>query len=158
MEKEYLCKKFPNFFLMKVRCNTCNMYVCTSIQGSKLCWNFWTIYGGQEPSRNRVLVPARQATKADGIDSLESISEHHRSLKIPPRWIAITFPCQTCPRRSLHFYSFLHNILRNFKEKFKNISCHVTNCVQKVLKEVRLGPYFLAKKTDHVNLPRRYYS
>ncbi len=26
------------------------------------CLNFWTTYGGQEPSRNRVLVPARQAT------------------------------------------------------------------------------------------------
>ncbi len=26
------------------------------------CWNFWTVYEGQEPSRNRVLVPARQAT------------------------------------------------------------------------------------------------
>jgi hypothetical protein len=24
--------------------------------------NFWTIYGGQAPSRKRVLVPARQAT------------------------------------------------------------------------------------------------
>jgi hypothetical protein len=28
----------------------------------KLCWNFWTIYGGKEPSRNRVVLPARQAT------------------------------------------------------------------------------------------------
>jgi hypothetical protein len=27
-----------------------------------LCWNFRTIYGGWEPSRNRVVVPARQAT------------------------------------------------------------------------------------------------
>ncbi len=46
------------------------------------CWNFWTIYGGQEPSRNRVL----QATWASGIDSLESISGLHRSLKIPPQF------------------------------------------------------------------------
>ncbi len=29
----------------------------TSLQ----CWNFLTIYGGQEPSRNRVLAPASQA-------------------------------------------------------------------------------------------------
>jgi hypothetical protein len=27
-----------------------------------LCWNFRTIYGGSELSRNRVVVPARQAT------------------------------------------------------------------------------------------------
>ncbi len=39
-----------------------------------LCRNFRTIYGGQEPSRNRVVIPASQATQADGIDSLESIS------------------------------------------------------------------------------------
>ncbi len=34
--------------------------------------------------RKRVLVPARQATQTGGINSLESISGHHRSLKIPP--------------------------------------------------------------------------
>ncbi len=34
------------------------------------CWNFLTIYGGKEPSRNRVVVPAQQATQAAGIDSL----------------------------------------------------------------------------------------
>ncbi len=37
------------------------------------CWNLRTIYGGYEPSRNRVVVPARQATWAGAIDSLESI-------------------------------------------------------------------------------------
>ncbi len=37
------------------------------------CWNFRTVYEGQELSRNRVVVPARQATQAGGIDSLESI-------------------------------------------------------------------------------------
>jgi hypothetical protein len=38
---------------------------------SQLCWNFKTICG----ARNRVgvVVPARQATYAGGIDSLESI-------------------------------------------------------------------------------------
>jgi hypothetical protein len=29
----------------------------------------WGLYGGLEPSRNRVVVPARQSTKAGGIDS-----------------------------------------------------------------------------------------
>jgi hypothetical protein len=28
----------------------------------ELCWNFRTIYGGSEMSRNRVVIPARQAT------------------------------------------------------------------------------------------------
>jgi hypothetical protein len=32
-----------------------------------------TIYGGQEPSRNRVFVPDRQATQAGGIDSSERL-------------------------------------------------------------------------------------
>jgi hypothetical protein len=43
--------------------------------------------GGQEPSRNRVLVRARQATEAGGIDSLESISGLHKSLKISPQTV-----------------------------------------------------------------------
>ncbi len=38
-----------------------------------LCWNFRTIYGGKEQSRNRVVVPARKATQAGGNDSMESI-------------------------------------------------------------------------------------
>ncbi len=33
--------------------------------------------------RNRVVVPARQATQAGGIDTLESIPGLHKSLKIP---------------------------------------------------------------------------
>jgi hypothetical protein len=36
----------------------------------------------KEPSRNRVVVPARQATKAGGIDSLESIPGLLKSSKI----------------------------------------------------------------------------
>jgi hypothetical protein len=35
-----------------------------------LCWNFRTIYGSQEPSRNRFVVPVREA---GGIDFWESI-------------------------------------------------------------------------------------
>jgi hypothetical protein len=38
-----------------------------------MCWNFKTIYGSSDPSRNRVVVPSRQATSAGGIDSVESI-------------------------------------------------------------------------------------
>ncbi len=41
------------------------------------------MYGGQEPSRNRFVVPARQATQSSGINSLESIPGLHKSLKIP---------------------------------------------------------------------------
>jgi hypothetical protein len=40
---------------------------------SSLCCNFLAIYRRQKPIRNRVLVPARQATKAGGIDSMESV-------------------------------------------------------------------------------------
>ncbi len=47
------------------------------------CQNFRTIYGGQEPNRNRVAIAARQATQAGGIDSLESIPELLKSLKLP---------------------------------------------------------------------------
>ena len=42
--------------------------------------NLW----GQEPSRNRVVVPARQVTQADGIESLKSIPGLLKSLIIPP--------------------------------------------------------------------------
>jgi hypothetical protein len=44
-------------------------------------WNFWRVYGGSEPRRNRVIVPARQATEAGGIHSLESIPRLHKRLK-----------------------------------------------------------------------------
>ena len=40
---------------------------CTSVPLLVLCWNFRTICGGQEPSMNRVVVPARHATQAGGI-------------------------------------------------------------------------------------------
>jgi hypothetical protein len=39
-------------------------------------------YGGQEPSRNRVVVPARQATQPGGVGSLELILGLLKSLKI----------------------------------------------------------------------------
>ncbi len=41
--------------------------------------DFLTIYGGKEPSRNRIVVPARQATQPGGIGSLESILELSKS-------------------------------------------------------------------------------
>jgi len=47
-----------------------------------LCLNFRTIYGGLEPCRNRVVVPARQAIRPGGIGSLESIFGLLKSLKI----------------------------------------------------------------------------
>jgi hypothetical protein len=46
------------------------------------CWNFSTINGGQEPSRNMVVVQARQTTQPGGIGSLESILGLRKSLKI----------------------------------------------------------------------------
>ncbi len=47
--------------------------ICSSqdiLPWRNLCWNFRTIYGGYEPIRNRVVVPARQGYKGCGIDSL----------------------------------------------------------------------------------------
>ncbi len=46
------------------------------------------MYGGKEPSKNRVVVPARQVTTAGWIDSLESIPGHLENLKIPKIEIA----------------------------------------------------------------------
>ncbi len=60
-----------------------------------LCWNFRTIFGGQEPSRNRDVVPARQATQAGGIDSLESIPGLLKKFKIPSLFVSLVLqlPC-----------------------------------------------------------------
>jgi hypothetical protein len=49
---------------------------------STQCWNFLTVYRGGKSSRNTVVVAARQATQAGGIDSLESILGLLRSFKI----------------------------------------------------------------------------
>jgi hypothetical protein len=43
----------------------------------------WKSYGMRQASSNRAVVPARQAPLAGEIDSLESFSGHHKSLKIP---------------------------------------------------------------------------
>jgi hypothetical protein len=43
--------------------------------------DFLTIYGSKEPSRNRIVVPARQATQPGGSGSLESILGLSKSLK-----------------------------------------------------------------------------
>ncbi len=52
---------------------------------------FYTIYGSQEPSRNRVVVLARQATQPGGTGSLESILGLLKSLKFGLRaWRAVT--------------------------------------------------------------------
>ncbi len=50
---------------------------------ARQCWNFRTICGGQESSRNSVVIPARQAPQAGGIDSFESIPRFIITLKIP---------------------------------------------------------------------------
>jgi hypothetical protein len=54
----------------------------TFLFSSDQYWNFYTIYGGLELSRNRVVVPARQASQPSGISSLESILGLLKSLKI----------------------------------------------------------------------------
>ncbi len=42
---------------------------------ARQCCSFRTIFGGYKPNSNRVVVLARQATSAGGINSLESIPE-----------------------------------------------------------------------------------
>ncbi len=50
--------------------------------------NLKLTYGGEEPSRNRVVVTARQVTQPGGIGSLESILGLLKSLKI---WAQVGF-------------------------------------------------------------------
>ncbi len=66
------CNQSPNFLTFQEPRNRCS-----------LCWNFRTIYGGLEPSRNRAVVPALQPMQPGGIDSLASIPGLLPSLKIP---------------------------------------------------------------------------
>ncbi len=50
--------------------------------------------GTMEPSRNRDIVPARQVTKAGGIDPLKSIPDLRKSLKVralDPSWLLPLF-------------------------------------------------------------------
>jgi hypothetical protein len=55
---------------------------CLVGSNGELCWNFRTIHRGEEPSRNRVVVPARHYICWRN-DSLESIPGLLKSLKIP---------------------------------------------------------------------------
>ncbi len=57
-------------------------YPCDINDYHSLSWNFKNVYGGQEPRRNRVIVPARQATQAGGIHSLESIPGPNKHFKV----------------------------------------------------------------------------
>jgi hypothetical protein len=80
--------KFLRFWNAKRYFDPYTLNHCCSDEGisgkTKTQWlNFRTIYGGSEPSRIRVVVPARQATLAGRIFSLESISGILESLKIP---------------------------------------------------------------------------
>ncbi len=59
-----------------------NKIKCTKTTYNQ-CWNFkQSMHGGQEPSKNWVVVPARQATQPDGTGSLESILGLLKSFKI----------------------------------------------------------------------------
>ncbi len=60
----------------------CLSVLLLSAENSCPVLEFGTIYGGLEPSRNRVVVPARQAMQPFGIGSLESILGILKSLKI----------------------------------------------------------------------------
>ncbi len=55
--------------------------ICDMVQYTELEF-LNAVLGGQEPSRNGIIVPARQATQAGEIHSLESIPGLHKRLKI----------------------------------------------------------------------------
>jgi hypothetical protein len=67
--------------------------MCNCVLKRNQCWNFQTVYGGQEQSRKRVVVPARQASQQGGIVSLESILGLLKSLKI---WALVGFARLIC--------------------------------------------------------------
>ncbi len=83
---------------------------------SAQCWNLGTIYGGQKPSRNKIVVPTRQATQAGGIDSLESIPGLFTSLRIPSQLSGLSpeksNAVHSANRRpgKLHFVTFSHTV------------------------------------------------
>ncbi len=74
------------------------------------CWNFRTIYEGY---RNRVGVGLsyRQATKAGGINSLESIPELLKSLKIPSQYTMLNFASRGWSFLNL-FFSRINNFIK----------------------------------------------
>ncbi len=98
-----------------------------------LCWNFKTIYGGQEPRRNRFVVPACQGTQAGGIDSLEPITGLFNSFKF--RALLFNIPSATG-------HSWAHSGQRNqyadgitfyrqtVSPSFQNL-CRVGGCCRK---------------------------
>ncbi len=68
---------------------------CIIVENTVL--DFIPTYGGQEPRRNRVVTPARQAKQAGGIDSLESIPWLLKSFKIPSLYCtcSLSWPLKT---------------------------------------------------------------
>jgi hypothetical protein len=89
-----------------------------------LSWNYKTIYGCQEPSRNRVIVPARQATPPGGIDSVESIHRLLKSLKIWALYIQ-AFLCVCIFLESSLVYDFAHAPLQFFLYEGKFFSIFI---------------------------------
>jgi hypothetical protein len=83
--------------------------------------------GRKEPSRNRVVVPARQPTYAGGIDSLKSILGLHKSFKIGAQ--------------KTDTYSTLLTVvadpdLDHFAESGSSIFLHVPYCKYELFPEV----------------------
>ncbi len=59
-----------------------DIYICAHLEGEWTVLEFLNNIWGLEPSRNRVVVPVRQASHAGGIGSFESIPGLLKSLKI----------------------------------------------------------------------------
>jgi hypothetical protein len=62
--------------------NHSNNSACFLATSSRRVVEFLNNIGGEEPSRNRVVVPACQATQVGAIGSLQSILGLHKRLKI----------------------------------------------------------------------------
>jgi hypothetical protein len=79
------CKNIRTVFSLQLEEPQPKLNIYLSQNGSNPVLEILTIYSGSEPSRNRVVVPARQATQAGEIDSLGSFPRLLTSLKIRPR-------------------------------------------------------------------------
>ncbi len=118
-----------------------------------LCQNFKTIYGDQEPSRNRVVVPTRKTTQAGGIDSLEWIPGLLTSLKniVSVSVSHDTIYCIHCTHALINdICSTICKSVQIYFEKsqtyysFVKKMCSVSKCSQKLLQFIKILCTFLS--------------
>ncbi len=73
----YQCGKVPKNTFLVIYCRSACLHPYRSFKFEQmLCWNFLTVFGGQEPSKNRFVVRARicRRLQSTGIDSADLCS------------------------------------------------------------------------------------